>query len=454
MADPKGISTSLIAGHTIIIDPMNTHVVAKVIHMGSLDVGTLCSDNNKGNRGYVNKWAKYKPVIRKNRLDTTDELVGGTGTDKNRWKDGATWWKGDDGKCGLTVNKYSRASEMRAGWDDNWKYNPPTGGLAAPYRLIDFNYYDHNAVKFANVWANSMERDGNGNALHFAGNGITLGIQMGIFYSDYSLKIMDFQTALFTDFVNFYFGVVVVNNPSSNSREYTVKVNTTPFGKSDLQNGNASDYTRLIELDGNHLPNTTGGTVSMIYPVLVPNTYSQIHGQATGTSDFSGTLVPLPVSPIEVRAGSVLSNLSRYWASYTCGKHTSSGAVAGFEPAFDFVLQNSWQYTEVRISGSARFYMLDGKNVTSYDGSASYLSTNQGNFRIIELYSYSNNYIEKALNASISHGSSYTISFSTFTTVGFVNEKDGVLDSYPDGVRFGIELPNNLGTYASDPIYL
>ena len=167
MADPKGISTSLIAGHTIIIDPMNTHVVAKVIHMGSLDVGTLCSDRNGG--GYINKWAKYKPVTKNGVLDTTGQLdtsrqIGSTGVYYRPWESSADWWKGDIDSstlrytCGLEIpaspevtasNTLQHKVNLDNWLKNSWKYSfYPKGGISSPYRLIDFQCYDHNAECF------------------------------------------------------------------------------------------------------------------------------------------------------------------------------------------------------------------------------------------------------------------------------------------------------------------
>lgn len=153
-------------GHSngLITPPVNTADVSYVTRKGSNDVGTLCGASNT----MINKWAKYKPVIKANVIDST--VINGIvqiNNDKT-WKSTASWWKGDisssvstidatsgwvlSTSCGITVRGYyGIIRNLVNNWDTNgrefyWTYNPPTGGMAAPYRLIDFNYYKHNAA--------------------------------------------------------------------------------------------------------------------------------------------------------------------------------------------------------------------------------------------------------------------------------------------------------------------
>lgn len=117
--------------------PVSIYDVQQVLGTSDNDVGTLCKKNN------VNKWAKYKPVIRQNLIDTMSQL----NADKT-WKSTATWWKADDSKCGLSYISQSTIGDVKANIDSKhavWARVAPTGGTAAPYRLIDFNHYHHNA---------------------------------------------------------------------------------------------------------------------------------------------------------------------------------------------------------------------------------------------------------------------------------------------------------------------
>lgn len=143
----------------VITAPVRMVDLQSALSSGSTDLGTLCRSNN------INMWAKYKPVVRRNLIDTTGQLAAG-----NVWKTSAaieagghqneSWWKGDDTNHGLTPY-FQTASWSPAGFisalnalvesgridgDKNgWTYTRPSGGTASPYRMIDFNQYNHKA---------------------------------------------------------------------------------------------------------------------------------------------------------------------------------------------------------------------------------------------------------------------------------------------------------------------
>lgn len=124
----------------LITYPVNTYDVSSVTVRGSNDVGTLCGDNN-----LIKIWARFKPV-RYQSIDTTGQL----NSDKS-WKDSSTWWKGTQQNCGLVPKLLQSASEAvtySTGGLNGWVYQAPRGSSVTPnepYRLIDFNYYNHNA---------------------------------------------------------------------------------------------------------------------------------------------------------------------------------------------------------------------------------------------------------------------------------------------------------------------
>ena len=108
------------------------------------DVQTVL--NNQSNVGYdlmvdtnINKWAKYKPVqLNQNMVD--DQLK----SDKT-WRDNSTWWKAQDGKCGLAYVTKSTAAAVKTAVDTQqviWSRVAPTG----PMRWTDFIQYDHAAI--------------------------------------------------------------------------------------------------------------------------------------------------------------------------------------------------------------------------------------------------------------------------------------------------------------------
>ena len=87
----------------------------------------------------INKWAKYKPV-QLNQDFTDDQLK----SDKT-WRDDSTWWKAQDGKCGLAYVTKSTAASVKSAVDTKqiiWSHVPPTG----PMRWTDFIQYDHDAI--------------------------------------------------------------------------------------------------------------------------------------------------------------------------------------------------------------------------------------------------------------------------------------------------------------------
>ena len=128
--------------------------VADVLHRGTDDVGQLYGDvDEHGNRVYItNKWAKYK-AVKNEGMDYTSQLNA-----DYTWKDSADWWKGSDGQCGLTFetaeslytgnNPFASGSFLRKLKDGElpWGYDPPTGRMNVdPFRIFDFNQYDHAA---------------------------------------------------------------------------------------------------------------------------------------------------------------------------------------------------------------------------------------------------------------------------------------------------------------------
>ena len=108
------------------------------------DVQTVL--NNQSSVGYdlmtdvnINKWAKYKPV-QLNQDNVDDQL----NADKT-WKSTSTWWKAQDGKCGLAYVTKSTAAQVKSAVDTQqviWSHVAPTG----PMRWTDFIQYDHAAI--------------------------------------------------------------------------------------------------------------------------------------------------------------------------------------------------------------------------------------------------------------------------------------------------------------------
>lgn len=112
---------------------MSISDVQVTIGSSSNDLGTLIRDGN------VNKWAKYKPVIHTNLFASSTPVN--------------EWWKGTNLNCGIRIESlsgYSDLESLKADVQNNaledWIYERPAGGIAAPFRLADFNGYYHGAV--------------------------------------------------------------------------------------------------------------------------------------------------------------------------------------------------------------------------------------------------------------------------------------------------------------------
>lgn len=124
----------------IISAPVSVYDVQRALGNGSTDVGTLCKAST------VNKWAKYKPVG-KNKIDTTDELNNPL-TNKT-WKSTSSWWRGSNNKCGINYVTFANVAAVKSSIDNHtvvWSRIAPIGGSSEPFRLIDFNQYNHMAL--------------------------------------------------------------------------------------------------------------------------------------------------------------------------------------------------------------------------------------------------------------------------------------------------------------------
>ena len=129
----------------IINAPVLLANVASIVRAGGTDLADIIANGN------INKWAKYKPIVRA----TIDTVTGQWDRTNNTWLASANWWKGGDGHCGLTFSVFSELGTLT---NSNaflyklyhlqlpWTYTKPSGGSNSPYRLQDFAKYDSDAV--------------------------------------------------------------------------------------------------------------------------------------------------------------------------------------------------------------------------------------------------------------------------------------------------------------------
>lgn len=108
----------------IITKPVSVADVQKTLGVTVNSVGGLCTSDA------INKWAKYKPVSRPVLRPLTEEERKGTG--------------GTGEYYGLqcTLTQITISPELH---NVGFEYIRPTGGISSPYRLSDFDGYDHAA---------------------------------------------------------------------------------------------------------------------------------------------------------------------------------------------------------------------------------------------------------------------------------------------------------------------
>lgn len=137
--------------------PVSIYDIQQALANSQNDLGRLITTGN------INMWAKYKPVVRRNLLNTLPQLNA-----NNTWKTSAdieagghqneSWWKADDTNHGITVpfqnpawtpagfvTALNNLAALIDGEKNGWTYTPPSGTINAPFRQIDFNQYNHKA---------------------------------------------------------------------------------------------------------------------------------------------------------------------------------------------------------------------------------------------------------------------------------------------------------------------
>ena len=319
------INTTLITGHTIIVDPENPAEVGKVIRSGGGDVGYVCSRGN-----LINMWAKYKPVIKANVINTYGQLKGGTGSDKHQWKSTATWWWGDKSasiqtidttsgyvlstSCGITIKGYyGTIRNFVNNWDTNgwrhyWTYNPPTGGLAAPYRLIDYNYYDRDAAAPFRDYQAPLEI-----VRYKYGSEYVVSGQASVMWpagtTAYQLTMNDLQVKNGASDVvlsDYYFGVLMAYiktdtgaDVSENNRTYGIITAAEKWNETVQPSGAAPQDIRYTQPFTTTILRSFG--TYRLYPILSKAKYNgdtaMDYSAIIGGQDFA--VYPLPFEPID-----------------------------------------------------------------------------------------------------------------------------------------------------------
>lgn len=310
---------NLIQGHTVITDANSVYDVSRVTRKGSLDVGTLCGATNV----LINKWAKYKPVTLKstvtNTLDTTGDLatstepIGSTGKTYKPWKSNATWYKGN-GTCGLQVTiepvwspnksdaekdeatKEREIASLDYWFNNNYQYVfRPAGTMSNPYRLIDFNCYDHNAVPFVkSITPPSGTR-------YYAGGSGNIEWAMVLPSSTeakFSLTFEDISPLEGVRLDQCYFGLIFVHVgsqfPGSNTfiyRKYIICNQSYPISNANGKTVTVPLSKTVYLMDSS---NENSEQEYLVYPVILTNIVGDSDQPFVLFGTHSGTILPVP----------------------------------------------------------------------------------------------------------------------------------------------------------------
>ena len=157
--------------------------VRAVLNLNSGDVGTLCGSSNNN----VNKWAKHKPIVYANAIAP---LTDAQFKEKN---------------YGLTIpdsltGSYTKIDDVILNAEDAYVYTKPSGQMASPFRLTDFNKYSHSVKAPINGFPATVYISSNVNTyvLNFPINQST----------DYAIGLTDLPS----DFNSWYLAFAVKKN--------------------------------------------------------------------------------------------------------------------------------------------------------------------------------------------------------------------------------------------------
>lgn len=140
--------------NNVITTPVSIYDVQRALNTGANDVGRLCSHQN------INPWAKCKPIIAANIIRPLDYSRAEQVTN---YHCGLTIVYSASNfndflakvKSALTNSEYKYLNEYTA-----VKYDRPTGTMAAPFRLTDFNGYRVNSYIDYTIHDESAGGDG------------------------------------------------------------------------------------------------------------------------------------------------------------------------------------------------------------------------------------------------------------------------------------------------------
>lgn len=358
----------------------------------------------------INKWAKYKPVV-----------YASNAPDRS----GTAWWHGTNRNCSLTINTYAKASALASGYTANYGYVKPSGGTASPYRLLDFQGYNHKAPTLGMFYCGGMT-DSQGRYIYYTSDYPMSVINFSFYEVASAINIMDLLYknggGLFiSSDTNLYCGVLIKQGSSN----YAVKVNPNALGvnmtASDLGSGK---WNRAIILTSSEIVSTGTGVEHTVYPFVCPvSTYAQ----TLKATDYGFRSAPLPMTPFKLISATHASHMSGSFTAQTCKATTNS-----YQVTFTYAVVNSG--STVTVSGSANFYLL---SQTDMNPSGTLPDYYQG-WKVLGTKSF-----------SVSFSATGSGATTTRTHKQLVNQDPWVIaNANPvagEKVQFCLEMPSNLG---------
>lgn len=312
--------------------PVSIADVSTALGVGNYDLGYLC----KNTHGKINMWSKKKPV----KYATLGELTGAQ----------------------LRAVSFGLTYTIDTAWNAIWSYNPPTGGEAEPFRLLDFENYDHNARTGMAFAQDSYSYD----LISGSPNGLTVGLS-----TDANLiTVRDFAETLFKDCT-----MQIRCTSYDNTVEYTYEsgyIDVTPT--SSLQWTIAPTALEIFNV----------GRVSILVVVMRPDGrrfFPLVKNQVILTIT-ANTGVVLPNWSYNMRIGTTTSNTD-YAYNYRMGVGTKIMDLSNNKNLFllfELVVNNSGQTigsSRLRVQFSwrdannserrANAYIYEGTNLQAWE---------------------------------------------------------------------------------------
>ena len=257
--------------------------VRAVLNLNSGDVGTLCGNSNNN----VNKWAKHKPIVYANAIAP---LTDAQFKEKN---------------YGLTIpdfltGSYTKIDDVILNAEDAYVYTKPSGQMASPFRLTDFNKYSHSVKAPINGFPETIYIPSNVTTriLNFPVNQST----------DYAIGLADLPS----DFNSWYLAFAVKKNNVWNVKTSRYAINS---GKGDyifLNFGTTTTHdgqTYSGGYDGNVIEE--GKTYECI--ICLSHTKIENFTQLASTQN-TYKFYPAPVQDVDAMRG-LISRVSVGWAA-------------------------------------------------------------------------------------------------------------------------------------------